>query len=292
MIGAPPDVPGFVPSGLDLTLPGEQRVAIAGDWHGNIRWIQTALPRLHRAAPDVRTVLQLGDFGYWPTGDRPGKGFLAACDYWAKSAGIERIMFLPGNHEQWDWLLHVFATHPGAMAQVTQRVWAMPRGFRFTLGGREFMAFGGAASHDLEWRTEGVSWFPEEMPTQEEADVAASGRKVDILLAHDARNPASPAIRKLITDGIYEHDVNSQQRSALSRRRVIQVYEYHRPRQFYDGHFHLPAVDVLAGETVYSLGMDGQQQNVGVLDLDTLKFDSLTTSGNSQANGVLLAQNI
>lgn len=38
-------------------------VALAGDWHGNLGWALQMLPIAHAAG--ARTVVQLGDFGYW-----------------------------------------------------------------------------------------------------------------------------------------------------------------------------------------------------------------------------------
>ncbi len=275
MIGVPPDPPGFVPSGIDLTLPGEQRVAIAGDWHGNLRWIQTALPQLHRTAPDVTTVLQLGDFGYWPRADRPGKGFLAAVDYWSKRAGLERILFTPGNHEFWPDLLKLFAAHPGQMVQVTEYAWAMPRGYRFTLAGRDFMSFGGAASHDAHLRVEGRTWFREEIATSEDAEFAMVEPKVDILLSHDTPAP-TPMIEEIIRRGKLEHDLDFQVRDGVARRRLFSVWDYHRPRLAFHGHFHTPGVlELDDGRRICSLGMDGQEANLGIVDLITMESDWL-----------------
>ena len=50
---------------------------------------------------------------------------------------------------------------------------------------------GGARSHDIEFRTEGESWWPQEMPSDEEyarceAALEANGWQVDYVLTHDA----------------------------------------------------------------------------------------------------------
>lgn len=44
-------------------LPDE-RVWVVGDLHGNARRIQSVLPAMRRFDPTVRTVLQLGDYGF------------------------------------------------------------------------------------------------------------------------------------------------------------------------------------------------------------------------------------
>ena len=50
---------------------------------------------------------------------------------------------------------------------------------------------GGAASHDREWRKEGKSWWPEEMPSETEMErcrrnLDAAGWKVDYVVTHEA----------------------------------------------------------------------------------------------------------
>lgn len=44
------------------------------------------------------------------------------------------------------------------------------RGEVFDIDGTTVLAMGGAASHDREWREEGKSWWPEEMPNAAEMD--------------------------------------------------------------------------------------------------------------------------
>ncbi|WP_354025929.1 metallophosphoesterase [Conyzicola nivalis] len=124
----------------DLTLPGETRVAVAGDWHGNTIWIQEMIPALHAAAPEVGTILHAGDFGILP-GPR-GKGFLAAVDAQCEASVIERVLVTPGNHDDWTRMNHRFVSQPGEAIRLSDRVWVLPRGFRFTLAGRTFLSFG------------------------------------------------------------------------------------------------------------------------------------------------------
>lgn len=43
-----------------FVLP-DRRIAVAGDWHGDAGWVKTALRALSRIAPDITTVLHVGD---------------------------------------------------------------------------------------------------------------------------------------------------------------------------------------------------------------------------------------
>lgn len=38
------------------------RVAVAGDWHGRIPWVQSLIPRIHREAPEVACNFHADDF--------------------------------------------------------------------------------------------------------------------------------------------------------------------------------------------------------------------------------------
>lgn len=44
-----------------LELPDE-RVAVCGNWHGSIAWVRTLARALPTLAPDVTTIVQLGDW--------------------------------------------------------------------------------------------------------------------------------------------------------------------------------------------------------------------------------------
>lgn len=100
-------------------------------------------------APEVDTIFQLGDFGFFP--HRSGNDFVAEVDALCTAAGIKRVIVTPGNYEDWSELDKLFASRPGEAVRLSEVVRALPRGFRFTLGGHTFLSFGGAASVDFEW---------------------------------------------------------------------------------------------------------------------------------------------
>jgi hypothetical protein len=65
------------------------------------------------------------------------------------------------------------------------------RGEVFDINGVKVFAMGGASSHDRERRTEGVSWWAEELPSDAEYEnakknLAAHGWKVDYIITHCA----------------------------------------------------------------------------------------------------------
>lgn len=117
-------------------------------------------------------------------------------------------LFIDGNHENFDLLNQypVVDFRGGKAHQINSSVYHLMRGEIFTIDGLKFFAMGGAASHDKAYRKEGVSWWAEEMPSDEEYQNAlrnldAHDWSVDIVLSHCAPGSLQTAIADW-----YEHD--------------------------------------------------------------------------------------
>ncbi len=248
------------------------QVAIAGDWHSDIRWVQTAIPRLNRQAADVSTIFHLGDFGLFP--EQHGSGFLAAVDYTCHSAGISRVFVTPGNHEDWGQLTARFAREPGEAVQLSRVVWVLPRGFRFTLGGHSWMSFGGAASIDREFRTEGVDWWAEEAPTGRDVEDAIAGGPVEVMLTHEAINGGTSTVENILATNPMGWPAAAMSYSAESREKVTRVWDAVHPKVLAHGHFHVKGeIELPNGRRVYSLGCNGQNGNLALLNIQTLEWE-------------------
>ena len=131
--------------------------------------------------------------------------------------------------------------HGGKVHRINEAVLHLMRGQVFDINGLLFFAFGGARSHDIDdgildpdeyggadtkaykakykemwkknmmFRVKGFSWWPEEMPSEEEMaegirNLAAHDNKVDFILSHEG--PASAVA--LYGNGHLETDVLSQ----------------------------------------------------------------------------------
>lgn len=102
-------------------------------------------------------------------------------------------LFVDGNHENFD-LLNKFPVVDfcgGNAHKIRDSVYHLMRGEVFQIGDKTIFAMGGAASHDKEFRTPGISWWPEEMPSYEEmlragSNLLACGNKVDFVVSHCA----------------------------------------------------------------------------------------------------------
>lgn len=79
-------------------VSGATRVAVAGDWHGDIVPVRRILSKVARQGAQV--VLHVGDFGYFP----------GRVEYWAFIAEVNAraelhdyvVVFVEGNHEQFN----------------------------------------------------------------------------------------------------------------------------------------------------------------------------------------------
>lgn len=255
----------------DWTRPGEIRVAVAGDWHGNRVWAKQVLTVLGDECPDVRTVLHVGDFGILP--GRTGKGFLTWIDHACTETGIDQILVTPGNHEDWARLHQRFSSRPGEAIQLSPSVWVLPRGFRFLLAARLALSFGGAVSVDRDFRTEGRDWWSMESPTDEDVDQAVDGGLVDIMISHDAIHRGTHQVRTVLETQSSRWPLEAILDSEASRLMVSQVWDAVRPRVLAHGHYHVQGeVELSGGRWVYSLAADRMRGNLAILNLADLSW--------------------
>lgn len=113
-----------------------------------------------------------------------------------------QICFVDGNHENFD-LLYSFPVEEwcgGKVHRIQENIRHLMRGEIFHIQGRSIFAFGGAGSFDREMRIEGLSWWPQEIPTQEEQDhgmenLMAHGSTVDYIICHTCPDFLLPIMR-------------------------------------------------------------------------------------------------
>jgi len=247
----------------EVSLP-DQRVAVVGDIHGNFRWLDIVARAVQTLAPDVTTMLQLGDWSMDPD----------STDEALNGTGIERIYVTLGNHEPWDRLTPLLNEHPGCAIRVSDITWILPRPARLTVGGRSVVSLGGAVSVDRAWRQEGVSYWKDEEITSEHVKAAIAGGPADLMLTHES--PAGTpvrAVQEILRTNPFGFPADAIRDSANSRARVAKVWNIVYPELLIHGHMHAPG----GGQTEYglrvaSLGQDGQQGNLGFLDMRTLRI--------------------
>jgi len=136
-------------------------------------------------------VCVLGDFGYLFSDDFQDKMVLD---------DIEKQDFtfivIPGNHENYKAFqkCEIVDFHGAKAYQIRKNILYICRGEIFEILGRYFFCMGGGNSVDKYMRRKDVSYWEEEMPTDEEYKYAAdnlekhikSGKKIDYILSHTA----------------------------------------------------------------------------------------------------------
>ena len=144
-------------------------------------------------------------------------------------------LFIDGNHENFEKLnsYRVDIWNGGKVHFVEHNIIHLMRGQVFDIGGTKFFTFGGAHSNDRVFRTEGVDWFPEEIPSikeQEEGwkNLERAGFQVDYILSHTGPREVT------VTMGYGEmSDDEVELRNYLQR-----VVDNTKFEAWYFGHFH------------------------------------------------------
>lgn len=111
------------------------------------------------------------------------------------------VLFIDGNHENFDKLnaYHVEKWNGGKVHFIESNIIHLMRGQVYEIDGVKFFTFGGGYSIDKLYRTEGITWFPQEMPTEEEyeegwANLERAGFQVDYILTHTGPREVAAAM--------------------------------------------------------------------------------------------------
>jgi len=256
-------VSGKVDGDGDGTAP--ERIAFAGDWHANTAWARSAIRYAADAGADI--IVQLGDFGY----DYPAS-YVEGVDTALREADLQ-LWFVDGNHEAFPILLRYPVLGHGRR-RLTDRIWHLPRGHRWSWAGVSFLALGGAHSVDRTWREPGTSWWREEALTEEDITVATAGGPADVLVSHDC--PSGVEIPGL-DDTAHLWPPAELVAAADHRDRLRTVVDAVRPGQIWHGHYHRrydARADLGYGSVqVHGLHCDGWylEENVVVVVPDELR---------------------
>jgi len=146
-------------------------------------------------------------------------------------------LWIDGNHENFDLIEQypIDTWHGGRVQRIREHVMHLMRGETFDIDGSIFFAMGGAHSIDKAKRTEGESWWSQEVPSPEERDYAekqleARNWHVDYVLTHDA---PSAALREIDPDWpfILKPDDNTDWLQSLADRLSF--------KRWFHGHCHV-----------------------------------------------------
>lgn len=205
-------------------VDGAERICFVGDAHGDSGFLASV--GRWAAERSCRTLVQLGDFGFWPGPD--GVRFLDAVERDLARTGSV-LVCVDGNHDWHDWLA-TLSPGPDGLNRIRPHLWHAPRGSVLPLpGASRALAVGGAPSIDRNARVEGASWWAGETISHAEVErcfQAIDQGPIDVVLSHDAPLemplgpltpwPAGDAHRRIL--------------SAIGMRAT--------PRHWFAGHYH------------------------------------------------------
>lgn len=259
-----------------LNDPGDI-VAVAGDWHGQTAWAMHAVD--YACLKGARVVVQVGDFGLWP--GPGGESYLRKLNKQCRESSVD-VIWVPGNHENYDRIERMEAENE-ADPFITMDQWGYerihyaPRGARWEWWGKRFMAVGGAISVDRNWREEGKSYWPAEVVT--DANVEYANREpvgMDVIFTHDC--PRGVPIPGIGPDSKQRPDemawpVDAMYDSQLSRNKMREIWEAHRPKLWYHGHFHIDYEAYLGDTKIIGIDRDDTKmvKNVKFFTKEDLK---------------------
>ena len=138
--------------------------------------------------------------------------------------------FIDGNHDDHPRLRK--RVRRNTAVTIAPNVIYQPRGsVHEDEDGTRLLFLGGAPSIDRASRTPGLSWWPEETITDEEASRARSAKKpIHVLVTHDA-----PAFPPGFTP---KGSPGYQREQKLSMDRIDMLVKHHRPELNVHGHWH------------------------------------------------------
>lgn len=173
-------------------------------------------------------VIICGDFGLVWDGSRRER-------YWLNWLADKNFttLWIDGNHENFDRLYQIPLTQKfgGNVREIAKNIYHLDRGQVLAIDGKRFFVMGGAASHDKEYRKEHISWWREEIPSNDEMERAITALdgvnwEVDYVLTHCA--PKS--VQRMLASW-YENDSIT---SFLERVRVDLTF-----KRWFFGHYHI-----------------------------------------------------
>lgn len=202
-------------------------IYITGDTHGEYDNFLNRIYQYPITKDD--TVIVCGDFGFvW---DSPYHRYFLA----KLTAEPFTIAFVDGNHEDFNLLYTypVIEWNNGKTHKIAGNIYHLMRGQYFIIENKSFFTIGGAYSVDKAMRTEGKSWWKDELPTSNDYRIAketleSNNYKVDYVLTHT------------LPQSIIHHlGITPEQNDAELTDYLECLYNNLQFKKWFAGHFHI-----------------------------------------------------
>lgn len=204
-------------------LGAENTYCITGDTHGDLDF------RIFYEARKAgySNIFVCGDFGYiWDGSLKENKRL----DY-LSSIGLN-IYWVDGNHENFDLLNNypIVDFNGGKSHKIRDNIYHLIRGEIYTFGDKKILAFGGANSTDKYLRKEGTSWWPQEVPSEDEKEHARNKlREHDYIVDYIITHTGHTEVLRDMRGNIRIDDVSDF---------LSEIYHTSKFKHWYFGHMH------------------------------------------------------
>lgn len=244
-------------------MTNKTKVLLAGDLHGNPHALQQVFSKAHYG--DCSAIIQVGDYGYgWSIGPDGLCDFSALTAEMVQQTGVP-FYWLDGNHENFDMLFDLDQDENGHVP-IADGVTYLSRGSNLVIGDTTFRAFGGAYSVDIKHRKPHVSWWPQEMVTDEDVARSISNGPADIFLSHDA--PTGVQETAGLRRKLSQWGPQAAEKSIENQNRVRAALDACGAHTAYHGHLHQFYTCTLdSGTVVNGLNRDNDTGNFVTIEV-------------------------
>lgn len=184
-------------------------------------------------------VIVCGDFGYvWEHDPLYYKAERGRLDLFIKNIGCT-VLFVDGNHSNFARLndYPVIRLYGGNVHKVAENCYHLIRGEKYEINGYKFLAIGGAESHDMHIRKEGLNWWKEESITDEEINKAiANCGGIDFVLSHTA--PTDLHYKLFVNNYLPMSTFNASHSCTQLEKLRRTLDEKGKPYKWFLGHYH------------------------------------------------------
>ena len=205
-------------------------IYVTGDTHQNINIKKLTIDFFPEQKFMTKNdyVIICGDFGCVWNGSNSDK-------YWQRWFDNKNFttLFIDGNHENFNLIKQypISEWNGGKVQFITPSIIHLMRGEIYNIDGYSFFAMGGASSHDIEFRTENISWWKDELPNDKEYENAFKNlekhnNKIDFIISHCC----SDNVQNMINSN-YVHD-----KLTNFFRIIDETVEF---KKWFFGHYHI-----------------------------------------------------
>lgn len=210
-----------------------EKFAVVGDWHQNRPYAVACLNNIAEHNSNVKIIVHLGDFlGYGSVNLR--EKYLDRLQEVCEE-NDQVIAFIDGNHEDFNYLFNLPVEDNGTV-KLRDRIFYLPRSFKWSWNDVDFMALGGAPSINRLDLVPHVSWFPEEIITAGDYEKALNKGNVDVLFTHDC--PTGVDIPGLDNNNLPPKWKKEILHCETQRQRLYNFCEEVKPHYLFHGHYH------------------------------------------------------